>query len=212
MISMQRLTRCFGVAALAAASVSCGSVVREGRSPVYLVIDSLLGIRGAVTSGTPASNLVSDVITNVISPEPCSSASPCPTFFLDSGTVTLRAPLKDVVSATTPAAPTTNNEVTITRYHVQYTRTDGRNTQGVDVPYAFDGATTGTVPANGSVTLGFVLVRNSAKQESPLIQLQVNPGILTTIAKVTFYGKDRVGHDISVTGQIQIDFGNFGDF
>jgi hypothetical protein len=28
---------------------------------------------------------------------------------------------------------------------------------------------------------------------------------------VTFYGKDRVGNDVSVTGQIQINFGNFGD-
>jgi len=28
---------------------------------------------------------------------------------------------------------------------------------------------------------------------------------------VTFYGTDRVGNDISVTGSIQVDFGNFGD-
>ena len=30
-------------------------------------------------------------------------------------------------------------------------------------------------------------------------------------AKVTFYGTDQTGNDVSVTGTIQIDFGNFGD-
>jgi hypothetical protein len=208
---MPRLIRSVLAAAAAVASVSCGSVVRDGRAPVYLVIDQLQGIRGAVSAGTPSSTLVSDVITNVTTPAPCTATAPCPTIFGDNGTVILRAPLKDVVSTTTPAAPTTNNEVTVTRYHIEYTRADGRNTPGVDVPYAFDGAATGTIPAGGTLTLGFVLVRNAAKQESPLVQLVNNRLILTTIAKVTFYGTDRVGHDVAVTGQIQIDFGNFGD-
>jgi hypothetical protein len=209
---MKRMIRLFPIAVAVAASVSCGSVVRDGRAPVYLVIDQLQGIRGAASAGTPSSTLVSDVITNIVTPAPCTAEAPCPTIFGDNGSVTLRAPLKDVVSTTTPAAPTTNNEVTVTRYHVEYIRTDGRNTPGVDVPYAFDGAATGTIPAGGTMSLGFVLVRNSAKQESPLIQLRNNPLIITAIAKVTFYGTDRVGHDVNVTGQIQIDFGNFGDF
>jgi len=89
--------------------------------------------------------------------------------------------------------------------------TDGRNTQGVDVPYAFDGAVTGTVGASDALTIGFQLVRNVAKKESPLVQLVTNQIIITTIADVTFYGQDRVGNDVSATGSIQIDFGNFGD-
>ena len=198
-----------GLAALAAGSLSCGDVVREGRSPVFLVIDSLTGSRGAATPGAGTTILVSDVITNVTSPAPCTTAAPCPTIFGDTGSVVLRAPLKDVVNG---VAPTTNNEVTITRYHVEYTRADGRNTPGVDVPYSFDGAATGTIPAGGSLTLGFDLVRNVAKQESPLAQLRTSPNIITSIALVTFYGRDRVGNNVSVTGQIQIDFGNFGDF
>ena len=32
------------------------------------------------------------------------------------------------------------------------------------------------------------------------------------IARVTFYGADRVGNAIQATGQIQVEFGNFGDF
>jgi hypothetical protein len=191
--------------------VSCGSAVRDGRAPVYLVIDQMQGIRGAATSGTPASTLVSDVITNVTVPPPCSAIAPCATIFGDNGSVTLRAPLKDVVTQTTPAGPTTNNEVTVTSYHVEYTRADGAKREGVDVPYAFDGAATGTIQSGGTLTLGFALVRVTAKQEAPLVQLRNNPLFITMIAKVTFYGKDRVGHDVAVTGQIQIDFGNFGD-
>jgi hypothetical protein len=207
---MRYLTRFCAVAALVTATISCGNVVRDGRAPVYLVIDQLQGIRGGATAGTPASTLTSDVLSFITAPPPCSSTAPCATIFGDNGSVVLRAPLKDVVSTTTPAAPTSNNEVTITRYHVEYVRADGRNTPGIDVPYAFDGAATGTIPANGTLTLGFVLVRNTAKQEAPLVQLQTNPLVITTIAKVTFYGQDRVGHDISVTGQLQIDFANFG--
>jgi hypothetical protein len=207
---MRNATRLIGLAALVAASVSCGDVVRQGSSPVYLVIDQLQGIKGGASAGSPSGFLTSDVVTNVTTPEPCTSATPCPTVFDDSGSVTLRAPLKDP-GATAPLSPTTNNEVTINRVHVEYVRADGRNTAGVDVPYAFDGAVTGTIGAGSSRTFDFELVRSAAKQESPLIQLRTSPTVLTVIARVTFYGADRVGNAISVTGQIQINFANFGD-
>jgi hypothetical protein len=101
--------------------------------------------------------------------------------------------------------------VTITRYRVVYRRTDGRNVQGVDVPYAFDGGVTGTVPLGGTVTLSFELVRHVAKLEPPLAQLRSNGSLIYTIADITFFGKDRVGNDIQATGSIQVDFGNFAD-
>jgi hypothetical protein len=150
--------------------------------------------------------IASDVITTVTSPAPCTTEVPCLTIFSDPGAALLRVVPKDISTS-----PSSNNDVTITRVHVLYRRADGRNVQGVDVPYAFDGAATATVPANGSASIGFTLVRNAAKAESPLIQLQHNGSIITTIADVTFYGRDRVGNDISVTGSIQIDFGNFGN-
>jgi hypothetical protein len=107
-------------------------------------------------------------------------------------------------------APSTNNSVTITRYHVAYRRADGRMTPGVDVPFAFDGGVTGTVVPGGT-QVSFEIVRHDAKQEAPLAQLRTNHNIIATIADVTFYGKDLVGNDISVTGSISIEFGNFGD-
>jgi hypothetical protein len=78
------------------------------------------------------------------------------------------------------------------------------------VPYAFDGGVTGTVPPGGTATLSFELVRHTAKKESPLVQLIENPTIIATIAEITFYGQDQVGNDVSATGMLQVNFGNFG--
>ena len=212
-MSMSKWARPAGLTALVVATVSCGDVVRQGRAPVLLVIDSLAAARGSSTaSGTFTGTLSSDVITNVTSPDPCSAKSPCPTVFSDSGQVILRIVPKDIGHPANPTTPSTNNEVTVTRYRVTYRCADGRNTPGVDVPYGFDGAATGTVPASGTLTLGFELVRIVAKEEPPLVQLINSPTFITTIADVTFYGRDQVGNDINVTGSIQIDFGNFGDF
>jgi hypothetical protein len=204
---MRNVTRLLGLAALVAGSISCGDLVRDSRSPVFLAPDSLTAASGAST--TFGSLLHSDVQVIVRSPAPCSDTNPCPTTFADLGQATFRILPKDVTPGV--ATPTTNNEVTITRYHVLYRRTDGRNVQGVDVPFAFDGALRGTVGVSGSSTMGFELVRHVAKAEPPLVQLKFSGGIITTIADVTFYGTDRVGNAVQVTGSIQIDFGNFGD-
>jgi len=196
---MRHVTTLFVLGALASATASCGDVARSGRAPVYLVIDTLSASAvtkaGSDSTSTATSFLQSDVVTNG-------------SVFNDNGNVALRTAFKDVTGT---FAPSTNNDVTISRYHVSYRRADGRNTQGTDVPYAFDGAVTGTVPAGGTLNLGFELVRHDAKMESPLAQLVNNPQIITTIADVTFYGRDVVGNDISVTGSIQVDFGNFAD-
>jgi hypothetical protein len=206
---MRTISRILTVAAVAAATTSCGDVVRSSRAPVFLVIDSLQGARGG-PSLTFTSTVSSDVITNLTTPAPCTTASPCPTIFSDPGQATLRIVPKDIGPIGVPTVPSINNAVTITRVHVLYRRADGQNRQGIDVPYEFDGATTGTVTATAT-TLGFVLVGNTAKQESPLVELETNGIIIRTIADVTFYGRDQVGNDISVTGSIQIDFGKFGN-
>jgi hypothetical protein len=207
---MRNLTRFLALAALVGMTASCGDVVRNGKSPSYLVIDSLAGIRGASTIGTPASTLISDVITNVTSPAPCTQTAPCPTIFGDSGQAIMHIALKDPGTATTPSTPSQVNSITIDRYRVDYIRADGRNTPGVDVPYGFDGAVTVTV-ANTTTTFGFALVRVVAKEEAPLVQLKNSASFITGIARVTFYGHDQAGNEVTATGSIQIDFGNFGD-
>lgn len=206
MTAFNHLKKLSGAVAMIAVSVSCGDAVRQGNSPVYLVIDQLTATSGAATSGQPSNVLQSDVITMVTTPAPCTTDSPCPTVYSDPGNVQLRALQKDV-SAT---APSTNSEITISRYHVDYRRADGRNTPGVDVPFSFDGAVTGTT-TSGTLALSFELVRHVAKMETPLVELGSNANVITTIADVTFYGRDQVGNDVSVSGTIQVDFGNFGD-
>ncbi len=204
------ILRVAALAAIVGASASCGSVVRQGRSPVYMVIDSLGGAQGN-KPGTFSGFLTSDVQTMVTSPAPCSTDSPCPTIYDDVGEAVLRISPKNIGTSTSPTPVTTNNEVTINQIHIDYRRADGRNTPGVDVPYAFDAAATGTIPAGGTLTLDFELVRHAAKEESPLVELITSPSVITTIADVTFYGTDQVGNAVTVSGTIQIDFGNFGD-
>jgi hypothetical protein len=206
MMAFNQLKKLSGAVVLVATSVSCGSVVRQGQSPVYLVIDKLVARSGANPSEQPSNYLQSDVITMVTSPNPCTTTSPCPTVYSDPGTVDLRALPKDV-SATSPS---TNSEITINRYHVNYRRADGLSTPGVDVPFGYDGTVTGTT-TDGKLELVFELVRHVTKMESPLSQLATNPGVITTLAEVTFYGHDQVGNDVTVSGNIQVDFGNFGD-
>ena len=206
---MRYYSRVFVAAAVALAGTSCGDVVRTGRAPVFLVIDSLAAAKGDDEEKF-LSFLLSDVITNVTSPAPCTPDTPCATVFNDPGQATLRLAPKDIGTLGT-AAPTTNNEVTVTRVHVKYTRADGRSVPGVDVPYEIDSSATATVPATGTATVGFQLVRHAAKEEAPLVQLKTNKAIIATIAEVTIYGRDRVGNDISAMGKIEVDFGNFGD-
>jgi len=191
------------LAALSTVAPSCGDVVRQGSSPVMLTIDRLTAAQGN-KPGTSSGTLTSDVITNVTSPAPCSTTSPCPTAFNDIGTVSFSLAAKDFT-----LRPTSNNQVTITRYHVTYRRADGRNTPGVDVPFGFDGALTATVLS--PVTVSFEIVRHVAKEESPLVQLIQNPAVISTITDVTFFGTDQVGNAVTVTGSMLIDFGNFGD-
>ena len=93
---------------------------------------------------------------------------------------------------------------------MRFFRADGRNTQGVDVPYEFDGAFTATVGSNNPQPV-FTIVRNTAKNEAPLAALKSSRVIITVFAEVTFYGQDQTGHETSTSARISIDFGNFAD-
>ena len=195
------------MAAAAIASANCGDLVTQGRAPVQLTIVSLQAASGAQPDEF-SSTLQSDVITNVQATINGQQVA-VPTIFNDIGQATFTLILKDPgLPGTEPSAL---NQVTITRYHVEYRRSDGRNTPGVDVPFGFDSAVTLTVPASNTASTGFQIVRHAAKEEAPLRALASNPDFISTIAYVTFYGRDQVGNDISATGAIGIDFGNFGD-
>lgn len=189
----------------------CTSKQTEGTSSSYLIIQSMAAASGAESSQF-SSVLASDVLTMVKKTDASGGTVMVPTIFEDPGQVTFRLALKDPGSAATPTTPTSTNFITVTRYHVEYVRTDGRNTPGVDVPFPFDGGMTVTV-AGSNATIGFTLVRLQAKEEAPLRALVGAGGAdaIMTIAKVTFYGTDQAGRAVSVTGNITVNFADWGD-
>lgn len=179
------------IACLSVLAAGCGDLVGQDRSPVLLVVEALEAAPGLST--TYGATLQSDVVTNgsVIS---------------DGGRVTLRLELKDVFET-----PTSNNAVTINRYQVTFRRSDGRNTPGVDVPFPFTSAVTFTLEAGGTAQAGFELIRHVAKAEAPLLGLRNSSVIISTIADVTFFGHTLTGQELSTTGSIGVQFGNFAD-
>jgi hypothetical protein len=179
---------------LALASASCGSVVRQGTGTSFLIVNQLEFARG-----DQPSTFVANAISDVNAPDVGN--------FNDLARATFSVGLKDPGAAT---GPTQNQFITIDRYHVRYFRADGRNIQGVDVPYEFDGAFTATIGA-ATVQSSFTLVRHDAKREPPLATLGVNRLILTVFAEITFYGRDQTGHQVVATAQTSIEFGNFAD-
>ncbi len=185
---------------------SCGSLTQQGRSPSYLILDSIVAASGAKPADF-GNTLASDVQT-LVKRTIGGQEVFIPTIFADNGQVTVRVALKDL----NVASPTTNNLVTIDRYHVAFIRTDGRNRQGIDVPYAFDGAITHTARSDAT-SFGFTLVRVQAKEEAPLRALIGSGGAIdiSTIAEITFFGHDQVGNQVTVTGRMSVNFADWGD-
>jgi hypothetical protein len=196
---LQKWVAGLGAVAMSAAMAGCGGeFVRDSHSPVRLVIRNL--------EWNDQNTVLSDVRNTS---DPCSITAPCT--FNDMATAEFILQLRDIGSPANPSEPSGLNQVTINRYHVNYRRADGHNVPGVDVPYAFDSAFTITVPMTGSQEGAFEIVRHSAKLEAPLRGLGANADIISTIAEVTFYGRDLAGNDVSVTGYIGVNFGEFAD-
>ena len=142
--------------------------------------------------------LSSDVVTVV---------NNSPTILEDMAQVQFRLAMKDP----TITEPSAVNSITVKGYRVTFSRSDGRNTPGVDVPYPFDGAMTATV--SGTATASLVLVRVQAKLERPLSLLAFGGGavVISTFADVVFYGTDQAGRDVTVTARISVNFADWGD-
>ena len=154
-------------------------------------------ILATASCGDVATSSRAPVILSITSLTP--SGGPCCAISnpgTDVGTAVLAVSMKDAT-----LTPGPNNQVTITRYHVEYSRADGRNVPGVDVPNPFDGVTTTSIP--GPVT--FDLVRQVAKKEMPLTQI-TGSNVVSTIAEITFFGHDLVGNDVSASGTLLINF------
>ena len=173
---------------------SCGGeMLRTGRAPMYLVVQQVQA--SANNSTTFTGFLLSDVRSDDGSAQN------------DNAQVTLRLEPKN------PSAPTSPiNAVTLTRYHVEFKRADGRNRPGIDVPWGFDGVLSTTIQPGGTATVGFELVRHAAKREAPLSALVGGGGLrlLDAIAEMTLYGRDQNGNEVQVTATMDVHFADFG--
>jgi hypothetical protein len=174
-------------------------MTREGTASSYLVISELQAASGADPEEF-SGDLESDVHTVV---------DGVGTIYADPARVTLVLALKDPGAAGAPLAPTPNNAITIDRYRVRFLRSDGRNREGIDVPYGFDGAFTVTVFSQAQAS--FTLVRAQAKAEAPLAGIANGFLVLSTFAEITFYGHDQTGREVITTGRIGVHFANWGD-
>jgi hypothetical protein len=200
---IQRLSSVAVLGLVGLTFTSCGEVARTGRSPAFIIIDSVQGASGA-SPGTFSSVLESDVVSVV---------DDVRTTFTDFGRAAFRMGLKNPGSAGSPVTPTTLNEITLTRYRVLFVRADGRNTPGTHVPHGFDGVFTLTIPAGGTASTSFDIVRHQNKREPPLSNLAGLGAaqFVSTIAEITFYGRDQAGNEVSATGFLEVNFADFSD-
>jgi len=178
----------------AAAGVSgCTSVQRNATAPSYLIVESFQAAAGVDPSKLSGS-LGSDVLTNNVRYE-------------DSGQVVLRLAMVDPISVT---GPTSTNFITVNRYHVRYIRNDGKNVQGVDIPFEFDGTASMTIGVAVG-TLPISLVRAQAKGVAPLSDLIGTNAHILTQAEVTIFGTDQAGNAVQVVAHISVDFSDWKD-
>ncbi len=181
--------------------VACNPLSDDTRSASLLVIETMTGTD---MEGNLANFLQSDVIYQ--DPENPESD----TIYADPAVVSFRAQLLEPASLT---GPSHFNDITVTRYVVSYIRADGRNTEGVDVPYSFEGNLSVVVPIDSGVEANFIIVREVAKLEPPLIGLHEwrDAGVINCTAKVDFYGQDQVGNTIKATGYLTVFFANYAN-
>lgn len=180
---------------------ACNPLENDSRSSSFIVVEN---ISGTTSAGTAVSFLESDVVK-------VDSSSGAGTVYSDTAAVTLRASLLDPSSAATTSQ---YNDILLDRYVVSYSRTDGKNREGTDVPYSFEAALSRSLKVGASTTFAIVVVRDAAKLEPPLVNLAVQPrdeGVIETTAKIEFYGHDVAERAVTATGYLSVRFANYVD-
>jgi hypothetical protein len=179
---------------------SCNPLENDSLSNTLLVINS---IQGSDVDGNPSDYSQSDVVKV----DQTTGASYVTS---DAATVSFSA---EMLNQDEDAQSSVFHDIIITRYIVTYSRSDGRNTPGVDVPYPFEGYLSTRVEVGTTTAVAFVVVREAAKLEPPLIDLQ--DGGLGTVIQVTatidFYGHDLANKTVKATGYLTIFFANYND-
>jgi len=178
--------------------LSCNALENKTQSASILVVENLLGTN---LDGDEVNYLQSDVLIQ----DPTSGAE---TIAADSAVATFRVSLLDP----TPGMPSSvYNDVLLNRYVVTFSQPNGSNVEGRDVPFSFEGSMSSLVRVGTSIDVAFIIVREVAKLEPPLVNLRDAMDVLQVRAKVDFYGKDMAGKSVQATGNLTIFFANYAN-
>jgi len=177
---------------------SCNPIENDSRSDSVLLV---LQITGTDIEDNEVNFLQSDVV--VLDPE--------------NGTTTVAADAANVSFTAQTLDPepllgvSQYYDIFVTRYVVSYSRSDGKNQEGIDVPYSFDGALSARVQIGAQADVSFVIVRAVSKLEPPLVNLAKGrgEGELKTTARVEFYGNDAVGNTVKATAYLPVFFADY---
>ena len=207
---MMKSLKILGVACLGASLSACTpDWARENETNLLMTVAEVESSAGGGETGSILLSDVSDTFND--------DATVTVSLFRKNPTVNLTSPLE---------------AVRLESYQVQYFRSDGRNVEGVDVPFRITGSLASTVlqpPSNNAVANADVvvtIVRHQAKQEPPLRGLIgvfllpassgnlifAGEGIVTTSAEITIYGRQvSTGEVLRAVGRLQVTFADFAD-
>jgi hypothetical protein len=191
-----------GIAALAVLAVmACNPIENKTTSASLLTVVSITGLDQAAKD---ASFTQSDVLTT-------DSSTGLSTIVDDVAKATLEA---STLAPNPPAGTSQYNDIQLEKVVISYSRTDGRNVEGVDVPYTFEQNVSQVFRVGQQAMVSFFVVRASAKQEPPLIGLRAGATrgeIIYANAKIVFYGHDLAGKTVMATGYLPVEFADFAN-
>lgn len=193
---IQRVILAGVVIAAALTFAACNAVENKTQSASLLTVMSILGVDAA---GQPADYLQSDVVN---------MSTGSPVYHSDVAAATIR---NSTLDPNPINGVSQYNDVILTRYVVTFSKPNGASVQGVDVPYSFEGTLSTAIPIGTQATFSFVIVRDVAKTEPPLIELANALNALQTTARIDFYGHDVSMKDVKATGYLTVYFANYAD-
>jgi len=202
---MKRMTLVLKIAVLLPCLLflmSCDKVNPEHASSSILLVTR---INGYTDAGDSADFLQSDTLEGV---------PPAATIVADIISVTLEARLKE--PETVGMGPSYKNRIVLHSYDVTYTYVDSNLTPvpSPNVPTNFRGEMSVALDIDSLVDVSFVIVKEQAKAESPLVDVTnqlIPPGALQVIATITFYGDDIAGNPVQATAYLTIYFAEYAD-
>ncbi len=191
---MKKIIILFSIIILIIFINGCNNLENISQSSTILILQSLTGVD---LNGAESSELWSDVITDGA-------------IYNDNADVTFTAKVLNPLTEDT----TYYQDAIIDQIDISFRRPDGKNVEGVDVPYSFSQKLHVIVGVDESSTFSFVVIRQVAKMESPLRDLREGSSevVLELIADITFYAKDIAGNRITpVKGSLTVWCANYGD-